>query len=48
MHSRFSKEGQKLENCFNRFQDLFDADESSNLGLVTLTPDNSIGMMKLD
>ena len=39
MHSRFSKEGQKLENCFNRFQDLFDAKESSNLGLVTLTPD---------
>ena len=39
MHIRFSKEGQKLENCFNRFQDLFDAKESSNLGLVTLTPD---------
>ena len=28
-----------MENCFNRFQDLFDAKESSNLGLVTLTPD---------
>jgi benzoyl-CoA-dihydrodiol lyase len=28
-----------LENCFNRFQDLFDAKEASNLGLVTLTPD---------
>ena len=39
MQSRFSNEGQKLENCFNRFQDLFDAKESSNLGLVTLTPD---------
>ena len=39
MQSRFSNEGQKLENCFNRFQDLFDAEESSNLGLVTLTPD---------
>ena len=39
MRSRFINEGQKLENCFNRFQDLFGAEESSNLGLVTLTPD---------
>lgn len=37
--SRFGKDDQKLEICFNRFQEQFEAREASKLGLVTLIPD---------